>query len=324
MLRSFRLGDLALVHRLGERGILFHTEAALTCSSHPLRSALRNMLAVNRHSTYVWKSEDRAAAGFAQVLWEEASPSARLTCMGLEGGESDAERSEDLWHALVDQLVPEIGKRGFHSLIAETSETGPELPILRRAGFAVYTRQDIWLSDSLPSIGIADPLRPRQTADDWDIQVLYANLVPRLIQSVEPNPPLQGGQNLVLREEGELAAYVHISSGPLASLMRLFIHPNARTGAQEIVRMAHLAAVSSPPKPVYCCVSRFQSWLQSSLADCGFSLWGSQALMVKHVVQLVRDQAPVPQYVLEKQAVTSSSPFLHNCWTRESVKYRNN
>ena len=29
---------------------------------------------------------------------------------------------------------------------AETDERGPELPVLRRSGFAVYTRQDISVS----------------------------------------------------------------------------------------------------------------------------------------------------------------------------------
>ena len=46
---------------------------------------------------------------------------------------------------LLDQAVAEVGQNGIHSLVAEADESGPELPILRRAGFAVYTRQDIWL-----------------------------------------------------------------------------------------------------------------------------------------------------------------------------------
>ena len=48
---------------------------------------------------------------------------------------------------LLDQAVSEVGKYGIHSLVAEVDENGPELPILRRAGFAVYTRQDIWVLD---------------------------------------------------------------------------------------------------------------------------------------------------------------------------------
>ncbi len=44
-------------------------------------------------------------------------------------------------------------------------------------------------------------LQPRQTSDDWDIQLFYANTVPRLVQLVEPVPPLDKGNTWVLRDE---------------------------------------------------------------------------------------------------------------------------
>jgi hypothetical protein len=41
--------------------------------------------------------------------------------------------------------VVEAGQRGIHSLVAEVDEVSDELPVLRRAGFVVYTRQDVWV-----------------------------------------------------------------------------------------------------------------------------------------------------------------------------------
>jgi hypothetical protein len=216
-----------------------------------------------------------------------------------------------MWLPLLDQLVPEVGKKGYHSLVAETAESGEELTLLRRAGFAIYTREDLWLCRRPEGSQGLGPMRRRVPADDWDIQVLYANLVPRLIQLVEPNPPLHDGENLVLREDGEIVALIHIKSGQRASLMRAFIHPNARTGPREMVMAALAAAGGEETRPVYCAVSRNQSWLQSSLAATGFEWWGSQAMMVKHITQSAARPAVVAPARLDHKVVQPSSPLVH-------------
>ena len=288
MIRPFNLRDLALVHRLSEQGILLHAEAALTSSPHPLRSALVNMLVGGQYGTYVWKSKDRESAAFVQIRCEPDCPSAQIVFMGTDRIESERngrEIDEDIWLSVLDDLVEEVGRRGTHNLVAEVNETGPELPILRHSNFAVYTNSN----------GQVEMLTPRQSVDDWDIQLLYANNVPRLIQLVEPNLPLESGQSWILREDGELAALIHFHEGRVASWLRLLIHPNANTQPEEIIS-ASLAL--KPPReehPIYCCVRRYQSWLQTGLEQAGFQHWGSQAVMVRHISQpLVAQAAPKP------------------------------
>lgn len=314
MIRPFQLRDMGLVHRLGEHGVLLQAEAALTSSRHPVRQAIIGKLVGGRLATYIWKAEDGDASAFAQVKWEEGSSTAHLVCLGVEqpdlSGDDAKDLDEDAWLKVLDKLAVEAGRRGVHNLIVEASENGPELPILRRAGFAVYTRQDIWIHNGNLDDQEATELVARESIDDWDIHVLYANIVPGLIQSVEPNPPLDSGKNWILREEGELAAFIHISSGPAASWMRLLIHPNAHTKPSRIIQAALRAKPPTEDQPLYCCVRRYQSWLRSALEKTEFQPWGSQAVMVRHIAHRVEKPALGTKAVLDTKAVPSSTTLV--------------
>lgn len=314
MIRPFNLRDLGLVRRLGERGMVFQTQAALTQVPHPVRHALVNMFAGGGSSTFIWKSKSPQAAAYIQLSMVENQPNAYLASIGLQILENENSShdvtDENIWQSLLEQLVVAAGKRGVHNLIAEAPEDGPELQLLRRAGFVIFTRQDIWINDQPGVDGPAGVLVERQPVDDWDISVLYANIVPGMIQSVEPGPPLESGQNWVLREDGELTAYVHLCTGPIGSWMRLFIHPNANTRPKDIIGAALHAKQPTSEHPVYCCVRRYQSWLLNALEKAGFRPWGSQAVMVKHIAQQVETPAPALKNMMEPKAVPGSSTFI--------------
>ena len=193
MVRSFDLRDLALVRRLSEQGVSLHTESALTNSLNPLRGALFSLVG-GEFPTFVWKLEKGEATGFIQLYLEQNKRHARILFVGSDtavstsintGATSNNERTinEAIWLPLLDQAVIEIGRRGIHSPVAEVSETGPELPVLQRAGFAVFTRQDIFRLET-PALSkietaVSPPhhtpvkLHPRRATDDWDVQLLY-------------------------------------------------------------------------------------------------------------------------------------------------------
>lgn len=320
MIRPFHLRDLALVYRLSERGVVFQTQAALTSVPHPVRRALAHMLVGGRYSTYVWKSDGRDAAAFIQLGWQGGNSSAHLVSLGVESPDPESGEGkidEGIWLSIFDQLAEEAGQLGVYHLVAEAAEDGPELPVLRKAGFAVYTRQDIWVCDQAIAEEGGEQLQPRQSVDDWDINVLYANTVPGLIHSVEPSPPLESGQNWILREGQELAAFINIEKGEVASWMRVFIHPNASTKPTEIIKAAIRTIPPSVDQPMYCCVRRYQSWVLGPLAKAGFKPFGSQAVLVKHLVQPIRSPVPATRPVLEAQAVTGSTPLIRGIYTPE-------
>ncbi len=317
MIRPFALRDLALVRRLSENAVSLHTESALTHNPHPVRDALISMISGD-YPTLICKRGEGGASGFIQLQVQESSPHAHVFFLSSKnrdsqknGDNDDLNLKETIWLALLDQAVAEMGSRGIYSLVAEVNETGDDLPILRQAGFVVYTRQDIWVLDSIDSKSQSTLLlSPRQSEDDWDIQVLYANIVPRLVQLVEPLPALTEGEGWVLREDGELVAFVHIHTGTIASWMRLFVHPNAESWAQDILAIALRRVMPTPTHPVFCCVRRYQSWLQGPLERTGFSMLESQAVMVRHTVQHQKKGLSEATAVLETQGIPASAPYV--------------
>lgn len=305
------------MHRLGEQGVFLHAESALTNNLNPLREALFSLVGGD-YPTYVWKLDKGPAAGFIQLMLPEDEQHARIIYISpnetvTDAGENNDEQisNEDVWLPLLDQAVVEIGSRGIHSLVAEVNEAGPELAVLRWAGFAIYTRQDVWRLDEFDSQVVAKlELKPRRPVDDWDIQLLYGNMVPRLVQMVEPVPPLNRGDGWLLRENGELAAFGHVRYGSIATWLRLFIHPNAETRAHDILQAMVQIAANKAARPIYCCVRRYQSWLERPLQDAGFVHWGSQAVMVKHTVHHVPRPLTAMETVIDPQHVPASAPMV--------------
>lgn len=326
MIRPFHLRDLTLVHRLAERGMVLQTQTALTGVPRPTRRALLHMLVGGRYLTYIWKSDRGKASAFAQMCWREGDVSAYIMNIGLESSKPSADSDEieyaTEWLGLLDEFVKEAGRLGIHNLVAEAPEGSNELEILRRAGFAIYTRQDVWVFDRVVLDKGDITLSPKQKIDEWDINILYSNSVPGLIHSVEPTPPSHSGQNWILRENnGELVAYLHVHSGSAASWMQLFIHPNAQTKPKEIVRTALGLIEPSPNHPVYCCVRRYQSWLQNALETTGFQPWGSQAVLVKQIVQPIKESKRLLTEMIPSGTVPGSPPAIQGFSQGDGKKY---
>ena len=337
MVRPFTLRDLALVRRLSEQGVSLHSESALADDLHPLRGALRNMVVRSDCPTLIWKSQNRELDGFIQLLLEEDRQHAHILYLSPElghnsSGENEAPPSKDdndnadAWLSLLDQAVAEVGQYGIHSLVAEVDETGPELPVLRRAGFAVYARQDIWVlgqdETAVGEVHTTHRLRPRLAKDDWDIQLLYANTVPRLVQLVEPLPSIEAGATWVQRDDNnELAAFVQIHEGNIATWMRFFIHPGAESDAQEILRSALLVKPSQRSQPVYLCLRRYEGWLPSMPQQVGFRKWGSQAVLVKHTVHYSKRELPKMAVNIENAGIPVSAPYSHYYSTENQGAY---
>lgn len=319
MIRPFAFRDLPLVHRLHEHGVSLHTKSALTESPHPLRGALFYMLVGGNHPTLVLKERERRATGFIQLHLAGGKHHARILYLSssVDGGlnseqVSQAGQDTGVWLSLLDEAMVIVGQRGMHSLVAEVDELGEALPILRQAGFAVYTRQDIWVltAEDITAVTPTLTLQKCTSQDEWDVQLLYTNTVPRLVQLVEPMPPTCDGNGWVLREENEVTAFVHVYEGAEAIWLAVFVHPNAENRAGDIVATAVADHPPKPTKPIYCCIRRYQSWMQSALEPVGFQLWSSQAVMVKHTVQHTRK--PLRELItsLEKQGITASTPVI--------------
>lgn len=323
MVRPFDLRDLTLIRRLGDRGIALNAMSALAENAHPLQSALVSMLVGGDRPTFVWKGDDgEARHGFIQLRVSESGATALVLYVSPRfdaGVQSEPQESAlyhdpktKVWLNLLDEAIAGIGPRGVQHVVAEVDELAPELVILRQAGFVVYTRQDVWQAEA------GDPDRARsafhlayaEESDEWDIQLLYANTVPRLVQQVEPAPPLEHDGNWVLRLDGDLKAFVNIYQGAAARWLRFFIHPDVESEAAAIVAAALPVAFNGNQGRVYCCVRRYESWPGDALLRNGFEHVAGQAVMVRHTVHKLPRAVATPAAVLEAQGVSVSSPLI--------------
>ena len=291
MIRPFDLRDLPLIRRLSEQGVAMHSKAAFADGVSPLRDALLNIVSGD-FPTFVYKAGgDGGLDGFIQLHQEKGVKSRAYLHYISPDVTVNARAVETAWFALLDQAVQEAGRRGIHSVVAEVDEEADALPILRQAGFAVYTRQDIYRLMVLPdNISSLPALTMQQKTDDWDVQLLYSNIVPRLVQIANPDPPTSRHGSWVLREDGELTAFVHLHIGSAATWMRLFMHPDAISSADALLTAVLQLIPGKETHPVYASVRRYQGWQQAPLERIGFELVRSQAVMARHTTRQIKRQ----------------------------------
>jgi hypothetical protein len=295
MMRAFDWRDVRLVKALSGHGLCLDSESGLTHGCHPLSDALlAYLMPGTRPTTWVWRDHHQAA--FGQLRHRPHQEQARILFVAPELDEA----LEGGWMALVEQLAAEAGRRGAHSLIAEVDEASREFEALRMAGFAVYARQSVWkLARPLPGLAADIGVRPADPKDVVGINVLYTNIVPRLVQQVEPAPP--GARGYVLEREGELIAFLDVRRGPAGIRLDPYLHPEAFELSDEVVQ-AVLGRLSNPMGlPVYLCVRRYQDWLQEVLAQIGFELQGAQAMLVKRLTARVMEPVLKPLPVVDHQ-----------------------
>jgi len=118
------------------------------------------------------------------------------------------------------------------------------------------------------------------------VQSLYHQIVPPLLHPVEPQPKTATGW---MCNEGA-KCYVSVSHGVYGIVLTPLIHPEATDVSEKLS-----ALISNLPdrrnRPIYICVRSYQAWLEPVLADLGAKAAERQAVMVKHLVHMVKDAA---------------------------------
>ena len=121
------------------------------------------------------------------------------------------------------------------------------------------------------------------------VQSLYHQIVPPLLQPIEPQPKTALGW---LCNEG-LRCYVSATQGVYGIVLSPLIHPEATEVSEKLASL-----ISNLPerrnRPVYVCVRSYQAWLEPVLADLGAQGGDRQAVMVKHLAHLVKEGQTAP------------------------------
>jgi hypothetical protein len=308
MIRTFDWRDVGLVKTLADRGICLDSETGLTEGNHPLQNALVSyLMPMAGAPTLIWRADGNHHAAFGQLRHRPGEEHARVLFIAPA-----AQHAIEGWQNVIERLVVEAGERRAQNLIAEVNDKSPEYETLREAGFAIYARQSLWKLSSDPAPdGPSVALRPAVRSDVIAVNTLYSNVVPRLVQQVEPGPQhIERGY--VLQESGELLAYLDVRRGPQGVWIEPYLHPEADDCAEAVLASCLRLLPGRAEKPVYLCLRRYQNWLHEVVASVGFVPLGSQAVMVKRLAVRLSEPVLKPLPVVEGQVPTPIASTRYN------------
>lgn len=308
MIRPFDLRDLALVSQIEHQGTPLFAELALTRQPRPLQSALAGFFSLNNHGVRTYVLRDNAEAeklsGLIQV--RERSDRRHGVIAYVAPSLQTNHHTAEVWGQLLDHAAIQSGKLGIQHLIAEAPEDSPAIEVLQRAGYAIYLRQDILRLMRTRLTIQADPImRLCEPRDQWGVQQLYMNTVPRLAQLAEGLPRLHRSGAMrcyVLEDQMEIVAYLQVRRGPEGAWFNVLVHPRAESKASHVIEYGLSLFGSNWNAPIYCSVRRYQEWLHRPLGSLGFEAFGATAVMVKHLVKLINEAEPALAHALESHA----------------------
>jgi hypothetical protein len=185
---------------------------------------------------------------------------------------------------LIESLSAQAGEWGAFHVIAEVDETSDAFMALRKAGFSVYAWQRMWDVSAITDAGKSFEWTRVKSVNIPSVQSLYYQIVPPLLQPVEPQPKSVLGW---MCNEG-VRSYVSATQGVYGIVLMPLIHPEATDVSAKLASL-----ISKLPdrrnRPVYVCVRSYQAWLEPVLADLGAQGADRQAVMVKHLARMVKE-----------------------------------
>jgi len=278
-IRSLDLLDLPTLYRYRSEATSFDSTRALTRGSPLGAIGLMAYMNPQRHvysavctdgnTTMLGGVIQTNGESYARLLY--LAPTARLDHPELPG--------------LIENLSAEAGTWGAFHVLADLEETSPAFTPLRRAGFVMYAGQRMWDATALGT-GEADNKWPRAKSVNLPaIQNLYHQIVPPLLQPVEPVPKRAVG---FICSEGA-TCYATMSRGFNGMVVFPLIHPEATDVAAKLLSLIHHLP-NRGGRPVYVCVRTYQAWLEHVLEDLGAKPGPQQAVLVKHLAHLVKEE----------------------------------
>ncbi|MBN2085192.1 MAG: hypothetical protein JW748_08185 [Anaerolineales bacterium] len=320
MVHSFDIRDLPTLRALAPRGLCLDSQTGLTQDLHIFRSAVLAQLLPELIPETLILRRPNGAAGFVQLGHRLGDPSSRLRFLAPRELFPDDKGIE-----LMEALTRTAGRRQAQHILADAEEKTEESGFLRRAGFSIYARQDIWKGTApfpRPLSAPKEAFRPFLGADASAAHTLYCSIVPALVHQVEGFPRRPKGW--MIYEEGELVGFFHQRSGPRGLWMEPIFHPGARNAAEWIAYWLSVLNLR-PQDPVYVCVRSYQDWVGSILQDNGFSLLSRRAVFIRRVVVPVPLTESLPRAAVDKpipQTTTYTTLVNRNAYDSATTHHR--
>ncbi len=307
-IRPFGFRDLPLLSRYRNRGLFLDSTRILIHgpSMIPLGALVSFIGPTLRIFTYCSdNSSDPGKPIIGQVTYSSGASYARFSFLAPE----EALEQNELT-SLTEYIVTQMGQLGAYHILADVDESNPVFQILRRSGFAIYARQRVWRLDSEPA-GFSDtsPWRASQSRDALGVHSLYCNVVPGLVQQVEPLPK-KDFKGVVYYQNGELFAFVELKHGRKGIWVQPFVHPDAQ-GFERQLNQLLSELPSRRDRPLYICVRSYQSWLESAVEAMGAQPGPQQAVMVRHMTIARRVNQTLPIPAINGKRIEPTAPIVH-------------
>jgi hypothetical protein len=307
-IRSFEWQDLFLLNSYRNRGLFLDSTRVLIHGPAlvPLGVFVPFLGLASRIYTYRCDGpDDTDSPLIGQVTHVKGASYARLSFLAPENAMEIQSVS-----VFSDHIAAQMGAQGAFHILAEIDENSPVYPLLRRAGFAIYARQRIWRLDGAAFDETeAVNWKPCRVEDTIGVRSLYCNVVPGLVQQVEPLPKkrLSG---FVHYQKSDICAYVELKYGRYGIWVQPYVHPDAQSIDQQMVQLlSHLHRRFK--KTLYICVRSYQSWLESAVEAFGAVPGPRQTVMVRHLTlnQRVKQTYPLP--AINGTHAEPTAPLVH-------------
>jgi hypothetical protein len=308
-IRLFDWRDFLALYRYRNQGAFFDSSLVLTRGPNLVPAGALFSYFAPATGIYTYLCSDNGTPGqplIGQLRHMSSSSFARLSYLAPE-----AELDSDALQTLLEHMFVQVGDRGAIYFLAEVNEESVVFESLRQAGFAIYARQRIWQLDGEPAGEVVDTAWRRSTNRDiLGIRTLYNDLVPGLVQQVEP-PPTEESPGIVYRQGDEVLAYIETKFGPRGIWIQPFIHPDVKEVSGRLVDFIQ-SIQNRHARPIYVSVRSYQSWLEGAMKDLAAQPGPHQAVMVKHLAIAKKVLRPFALGTLEGRQPEVTTPFARS------------
>lgn len=281
-IRSLDLRDLPTISRYRNEAVALDTARVLT-RGNPLGAVgFLSYFNPSRH-VYAAVADGNEASLLGGIIHTRGEMFAKLHYLAP----SSRLDHPDL-PALAENLSAQAGTWGAFHVLAEVDEDSDAFRALRLAGFAVYAWQRMWDVSHITESAVQFDWMRVKSIHLPAAQSLYHQIVPPLVQPVESMPKKPGGW--ICNEA--MKCYVSMMRGVYGIVLAPLIHPEA-TGVSEKFSSLINHLPERGNRPVYVCVRSYQAWLEPVLEDLGAQAASRQAVMVKHLAHMIKEEQTV-------------------------------
>ena len=322
MIRPFGLRDVFAIRRLTPRGVGFDLRCLLLHSPSPAHCALLGYLTRHHLGTITCiheRSKELETEGIIQV-WPCADQ-AEWDLAFLAPSLDHHRDAPDVWLRMLTHLIVLAARRDVERVCARSSEDAEAEDLLRKAGFTVVEREEVFVLSHQPAPAPSPKgLRQLDRRDREALDELYSQVRPPLVQQAEglqrhwSTPPhltslgLVAASEHVWAERGRIIAYLGLCSSSRGHWLEVVVRPERRADVLPYAKHVLTLARCTARTPVYCPVPDHDVGLGWLLRTLGFESYSRQVLLVAHTVARVPVGRRITISGLERSVDMGASP----------------